>query len=168
MEKGYIICVDDEMSVLETLREQLREHFGETHEIEIATSAEEALNLMKEIEDSEGRIEVIITDQVMPGMKGDDFLEEINQQHPDIIKILLTGQAGLDNAIHAINKGGLDRYIEKPWNMNNLKDDILTMVHRFRQNIENQRLLNLLEEQVTVLGNENEELRAKLEDGSSP
>ena len=50
MEKGYFVCVDDEISVLETLREQLREHFGQSHEIEVATSAEEAIELIKEIE----------------------------------------------------------------------------------------------------------------------
>ena len=46
MEKGYLVCVDDEPSVLETLREQLQESFGDTHEIEIANSAEEGLQLI--------------------------------------------------------------------------------------------------------------------------
>ena len=164
MEKGYFVCVDDEMSVLETLREQLREHFGESHEIEIANSAEEALGLIDEIHASCGLIEVIITDQVMPGMKGDQFLEEVNKKLPDCIKILLTGQAGLSNAIHAINKGGLNRYVEKPWNMEDLKQDIRGLIQKFHQNIENQRLLNMLEQRVAELENENEELRIRAED----
>ncbi len=159
MEKGYFVCVDDEVSVLETLREQLREHFGDSHEIEIANSAEEGLDLIKEIEGSGGLIEVIITDQVMPGMKGDQFLETLHKDHPDAIKILLTGQAGLDNAIHAINYGGLNRYVEKPWNMDTLKRDIEELITRFRENIENQRLLNNLEGRVARLEEENRRLR---------
>ena len=161
MDKGYFVCVDDEISVLETLREQLREHFGETHEIEVATSAEEADELIREIQESGGLIEVIITDQVMPGMKGDQFLETMQRVLPDAIKILLTGQAGLDNAIHAINHGGLHRYVEKPWNMENLRKDIEELITRFRQNIENQRLLNNLETRVQQLEQENADLRAR-------
>ena len=96
MNKGYIVCVDDEISVLETLREQLRQYFDQTHEIEVAASAEEALELIEDIKESGGLVEVIITDQVMPGMKGDQFLETIHRDFPDTIKILLTGQAGRD------------------------------------------------------------------------
>ena len=162
MEKGYFVCVDDEQSVTETLREQLRGHFSGTHEVEIANSAEAALRLIDEIHESGGLVEVIITDQVMPGMKGDQFLAEINRKLPDCIKILLTGQAGLDSAISAINQGGLNRYVEKPWNMENLRVDIESLIHKFRQNIENQRILNNLENEVTRLESENAALRAQL------
>ncbi len=163
MEKGFFVCVDDEMSVTQTLREQLREHFGSSHEIETANSAEEALRLIDEIQESGGLVEVIITDQVMPGMKGDRFLEEVNQKLPETIKILLTGQAGLDSAIHAINRGGLNRYVEKPWDMDNLKTDIQGLIAKFRQNIENQRLLNSLEAQIARLESQNRELQSQLE-----
>ncbi|MBL8018384.1 MAG: response regulator [Leptospirales bacterium] len=159
MEKGYILCVDDEISVLETLREQLREHFGQSHEIEVATSAEEGLSLISQIRETGGYVEVIITDQVMPGIKGDQFLEEVHRNLPDTIKILLTGHAGLASAIHAVNKGGLNRYIEKPWNMENLKDDIAGLIQKFRENVENQRMLALLEKRISELENENQELR---------
>lgn len=161
MDKGFFICVDDEVSVLETLREQLRMHFGDSHEIEVANSAEEGLELIHEVESSGGLIEVIISDQVMPGMKGDHFLAEVHETHPDAIKILLTGQAGLDNAIHAINHGGLNRYVEKPWNMDSLKKDIEELIGKFRQNIENQRLLNNLEKRVSELESENSRLRTE-------
>ncbi len=85
MNKGYIICVDDEISVLETIQQQLRNEFGESHEIEIANSAEEALTLMEEIQNSGHVIEVIITDQVMPGMKGSQFLEEVHKKLPVVL-----------------------------------------------------------------------------------
>ncbi len=160
MDKGYIICVDDEVSVLETLQEQLRNHFGGTHEIEIATSAEEALSLIDEIHGSNQTIELIISDQVMPGMKGDKFLEEIHRKLPDAIKILLTGQAGLDSAIHAINYGGLNRYVEKPWNIDSLSKDIRELIEKFRQNLENQHMLNALNRKIEELEEENRKLQA--------
>jgi two-component system chemotaxis response regulator CheY len=159
MSKGYIICVDDEVSVLETLQEQLRERFGQTHEIEIAESAENALALIDEIQESGEVIEVIISDQVMPGMKGDKFLEEIHRKLPDAIKILLTGQAGLDSAIRAINYGGLSRYVEKPWNIDLLSRDIQELITKFRQNLENQHMLKELNRRIQELEKENQELR---------
>lgn len=162
MEKGYFVCVDDEAGILETLREQLREYFGASHEIEVAQSAEEAMDLIRQIREAGGVIEVIITDQVMPGMKGDKFLEEINRVLPDTIKILLTGQAGLDSAIHAINHGGLNRYVEKPWNMDNLKKDIEDLIGRFRENIDNQRILLQLERKIQQLELENASLKGLL------
>ena len=159
MDKGYIICVDDEVSVLETLQEQLRNHFGVTHEIEIAISAEEALSLINEILENNHTVELIISDQVMPGMKGDKFLEEIHRLLPDAIKILLTGQAGLDSAIHAINYGGLNRYVEKPWNIDSLTKDIRELIEKFRQNLENQHMLNALNRKIEELEGENNKLQ---------
>jgi two-component system, chemotaxis family, chemotaxis protein CheY len=159
MGKGYIICVDDEVSVLETLQEQLRERFSKTHEIEIAESAENALSLIDEIQESGEVIEVIISDQVMPGMKGDKFLEEIHRKLPDAIKILLTGQAGLDSAIRAINHGGLSRYVEKPWNIDLLSRDIQELITKFRQNLENQHMLKELNRRILELEKENQDLK---------
>lgn len=150
--KGYIVCVDDEAGVLETLKEQLSETFSQTHEILTAISAEEALELIDEITSSNEIVELIITDQVMPGMKGDEFLAHIQPKLPDTIKILLTGQAGLDSAINAINKGGLNRYIEKPWNIKSLREDISSLIAKFRQNLENQYLINSLEKRIKELG----------------
>ncbi|MCB1170073.1 MAG: response regulator [Leptospiraceae bacterium] len=159
MNKGYIVCVDDEISVLETLREQLRQYFEQSHEIEVASSAEDALELIEDIKESGGLVEVIITDQVMPGMKGDQFLETIHREFPDTIKILLTGQAGLDNAIHAINRGGLNRYVEKPWNMEELQKDIKQLIEKYQQQVENQRLIAQLETRIASLEEENQTLR---------
>lgn len=150
--KGYIVCVDDEVGVLETLKEQLSETFSETHEILTAISAEEAQELIDEITSGGEMIELIITDQVMPGIKGDEFLRTIHEKLPDTMKILLTGQAGLDSAIKAINEGGLNRYIEKPWNIESLRKDISALISKFRENLENQYLINNLERRIKELG----------------
>ncbi|MDV6234876.1 response regulator [Leptospira ellisii] len=159
MNKGYIICVDDEVSVLETIQQQLRNEFGGSHEIETASSAEEGLALMEEIQRSGFVIEVIIADQVMPGMKGSQFLEEVHRRLPDSIKIMLTGQAGLDSAIHAINYGGLSRYVEKPWNIEELTGDIRFLIEKFRQNLENQHLINELNRKIQALEEQNQKLQ---------
>ena len=136
---------------METLREQLRDYFGDTHEIEVATSAEEALTLIDDINGAGGLIEMIISDQVMPGMKGDLFLEEVHKKFPDTIKIMLTGQAGKLNVANALNRGGLNRYVEKPWNFDDLKDEITDLIIKFRENIENQRLIKSLENRIADL-----------------
>jgi len=151
MSKGYILCVDDEVSVLETLAEQLALRFGETHSIETASSAEDALQLIDEIQSSNDIVELIISDQVMPGMKGDKFLAEVHARLPDAIKILLTGQAALESAIYAVNHGGLSRYVEKPWNIEDLSKDIRELLDKFRHNLENQHLIEALNKRIKEL-----------------
>lgn len=151
MAKGYILCVDDELTVLETLSEQLRERFGKTHEIEIAGSAEEALSLIEEIRSTNCIVEMVISDQVMPGMKGDKFLEEVHSKIPDAIKIMLTGQAGVDAAANAINKGGLSRFVEKPWDIEILSSEIKSLLIKFKENLENQHLVENLNRRIKEL-----------------
>lgn len=153
MEKGFIICVDDEPTVVSTLKEQLMVYFGETHEVEIATSGEEAWEIIQEIIKNGGSIEVIITDQVMPGLKGDELLEKVNQILPDTIKILLTGQAGLQDTIDAINKGGLNYFVEKPWDIEDLHKQIERLIKKYKENVENHRLIKKLEQRVKELEN---------------
>lgn len=154
MERGYFVCVDDEISVVETLREQLQGHFGDTHEIEVANNAEDALSLIDDIHGSGGLVELVISDQVMPGMKGDSFLQEVHRKLPDTIKIMLTGQADMESVTKALNQGGLDRYVEKPWNFDILKQEITDLITKFHENIENQRMLQSLERRIAELEGE--------------
>ncbi len=149
--KGIILCVDDEPGVLATLKEQLLADFVSTHEVVTATSGEEALAFVEAARSENEIIELIITDQMMPSMKGDEFLKRVHAILPDTMKILLTGHAGLDSAIKAINEGGLNRYIEKPWNAEAMRDDIKGLIAKFRQNLENQYLLNNLEARIREL-----------------
>jgi two-component system chemotaxis response regulator CheY len=153
MDKGFIICVDDEESVVSTLKEQLAKYFGHTHEIEVATSGDEAWEIIQEIISEGGSVEVVITDQVMPGLKGDELLEKVNQISPDTIKILLTGQAGLQDTIDAINKGGLNYFVEKPWNIEELHVHIERLIQKYKENVENHRLIKQLETRVKELEN---------------
>lgn len=149
--KGIILCVDDEPGVLATLKEQLLADFIATHDVITATSGEEALAFVEAARSDNEIIELIITDQMMPTMKGDEFLKRVHGILPETMKILLTGHAGLDSAIKAINEGGLNRYIEKPWNAEAMRDDIKGLITKFRQNLENQYLLNNLEARIREL-----------------
>ena len=124
--KYYIICVDDDQSVLNQLVTQLEEAFGDICLIESAESAEEALDLLEEITKEGGKPVVIVSDQVMPDMKGDKFLEIVNSRYPYTHKILLTGYAGLESAMYAINHANLDKYFEKPWD----KEEFIAVIHR--------------------------------------
>lgn len=149
--KGYIVCVDDEKAVLETLQEQLSDSFSKSHEVLTANSGEEALELIETLNHEGETVDLIITDQVMPEMKGDELLKIVQDKYPATMKILLTGQAGLDATIKAINYGGLNRFIEKPWNKEDLVNDIQALIHKFRENLENQRLISRLEERIKEL-----------------
>jgi len=143
--RRYIVCVDDDRALLEGLTQQLEAAFADTHEVEGAESAQEALHLVGELRDAGGVVEMVISDQVMPGMKGDELLEALHQQYPEMITVMLTGQAGLDSAIHAINHAGLSRYLVKPWNDDEFIMTIRELLAKYRLEQENKRLFRELQ-----------------------
>lgn len=124
MEKQTIICVDDEEIILDALQEQLVSCFGDEYNIETSDSAEDALEFFKELLEEGQQVPVIISDYIMPGMKGDELLKEIHKLSPGSLKILLTGQASIEGISNAINNAKLYRYIAKPWD----KDDLVLTV----------------------------------------
>jgi CheY-like chemotaxis protein len=113
--KPAILCVDDEVAILKSLRRQLKQAFQDTYIYESAESAEEALDVIEELQKGNIGTIVIVSDWLMPGMKGDDFLIEVHKKYPNVIKILLTGQANEEAIDRATNKADLHRYIHKPW-----------------------------------------------------
>ena len=140
MKKGYIICVDDQPEIVDVLMMQLESAFGETCEIEIAESAEEAFNVFLDLRERGEQVELIITDEIMPGLQGSRFLEMIRQQDPDIMTMMLTGQAGLSDVVYAINKGGLAKCLKKPWEYNELKTTVAELVEKTKVNRRNKQL----------------------------
>lgn len=122
--KPIILCVDDEKFILDTLLAQLRRKFGDSYEYELAESGEEALQLIKDLAENNQEVRLVISDQIMPGMKGNELLTYINEQNKETVKILLTGQASLESAVNAINDADLFRYMTKPW----AEDDLLLTV----------------------------------------
>ncbi len=114
--KPLILCVDDERIILDSLKIQLMNYFSGNCLVEIAESGTEGLEIMDEMMEDEGMYpHVVISDQIMPGMKGDEFLVRVSEMSPGSLRILLTGQAQKGDIINAINKAGLYRYISKPW-----------------------------------------------------
>lgn len=110
-----ILCVDDEPIVLDSLRTQLKGHFGSRYSYEIAENADDAWEVIEELVESGVEILLIVSDWLMPGIKGDEFLIEVHHRHPRIITFMLTGQAD-DQAIeNAERNGGLRACIHKPW-----------------------------------------------------
>ena len=144
-ERRYIVCVDDDRALLDGLTQQLEEAFAATHEVEGAESAKEAIQLVEELSHGMNVVEMVISDQVMPGMKGDQLLEILHQRYPQMITVMLTGQAGLDSAIRAINHAGLSRYIVKPWHDDEFIMNIRELLDKFRLERENERLFQELQ-----------------------
>ncbi len=115
MSKPVILCVDDERMVLDSLRTQLAAEFGNAYTYEGAEDAEEALDVISEIYDDEASVIVIISDWLMPGIKGDELLIRIHEKYPNVIKIMLTGQADEVAIERAIKEANLHRCLSKPW-----------------------------------------------------
>lgn len=125
MEKLYILCLEDQREVLSTISQQLDE-FEDYINIEECESATEAQELIEDIDKNGDFLALIISDHVMPGQTGVAFLSDLfaDERFKKTKKILLTGQATHIDTIQAINNAGIDYYIEKPWE----KDDLVSKV----------------------------------------
>ena len=122
MKKINILCIDDELEVLEAVVRDLAE-LEDTFPIETAESSEDAKKVIQELLDKQQHIGLILCDHIMPGQNGVDLLRNLHQEEFLHLsrKILLTGQASHDATIQAINHCDLNYYISKPWE----KDDLL-------------------------------------------
>jgi len=113
MTKYKILIVEDEEFVRKAL-ERLLMRDGYT--VLSVPSAEEALAFLEKEE-----VDIVISDHLMPGMKGLEFLEIVRKRCPEILRIVLTGFADTDMVIDAINKGEVYRFLTKPWNDDDLR-----------------------------------------------
>ncbi|HEX6362504.1 MAG TPA: diguanylate cyclase, partial [Albitalea sp.] len=125
-----IVCVDDDTLILRTLREQLLRGLGPGHEIELASSGAEALALLEELAAEGADVPLVISDHIMPGMKGTELLVRLHALQPRMVKILLTGQADVDAVGHAVNAANLYRLLTKPWQETDL---VLTVKEALRR-----------------------------------
>lgn len=110
-----IVVVDDEPTVLQSLRMQLREFGDAGVQVELAESGEEALELLEELEQDGVEVPVVISDQLMPGMKGEALLAAAYAKDPRVHTIMLTGRASSDAVGAAVNTAHLYRFVGKPW-----------------------------------------------------
>jgi class 3 adenylate cyclase/FixJ family two-component response regulator len=133
MSNPTILCVDDEKIVLVSLKQQLRRLFGHDYAIETAESGDEALEIAEELFEDGIELPLIISDQIMPGMKGDELLAEVHALSPKTLTIMLTGQANVNAVGSAVNHANLYRYIAKPWEQADLGLTVTEAVRSYFQ-----------------------------------
>ncbi len=131
MKQTAILCVDDERAILDSLRIELENFFGNEYLIEIAQDGEEALDTLIELLEDSYEVALVISDYIMPGIKGDELLKRIHVISPKTLKIMLTGQADLEAVGNAINYARLYRYIPKPWHDKDLILTVKEAVHSY-------------------------------------
>jgi response regulator RpfG family c-di-GMP phosphodiesterase len=122
--KPQVLCVDDESRVVEGLALVLRKEY----DVHVASSAEEALQMLRTMTD----LAVVISDMRMPKVDGASFLHEMLLRRPDAARIMLTGQANRDEAIRAVNEGQIFRFLAKPCPVDQLKAAIEAGVVQYR------------------------------------
>lgn len=123
MNKPVILCVDDEPDILNTLKIQLKNEFKNDYFYELAESGDEALDLLKDFQE-EVQVIVVISDWLMPGIKGDELLIKVHQKYPKIIKVMLTGQADAAALQRAVQEADLYCCLYKPWKSTELIETI--------------------------------------------
>ncbi|MEQ8975293.1 MAG: PAS domain S-box protein [Coleofasciculus sp. C1-SOL-03] len=167
MVKQVIICVDDEKTVLSSLKAELKEAIDKKYLIEIAEAGEEALELVEELLEDGYEIPLIISDHIMPGMKGDELLKQVHRLSPKTLKIMLTGQADIEAIGNAIKYAKLYRYIAKPWQSSDLTLTVQEAVNSYlqdkklaEQNQKLQRLNQELEHSIQLLSSNERKFRA--------
>ena len=120
-----ILCVDDEKSILDSRKGQLKRNLGHDFIIEQAEDAKEAMEVLEELMlEQDIQVVVIVSDWLMPDIKGDEFLTEVHARWPGIKKILLTGHANVDAVQRLTNNDSLYAMLQKPWQEDELINTI--------------------------------------------
>jgi signal transduction histidine kinase len=147
---GGVLLVDDEPNNLVVLRGVLEDE--ERWQVHEAASGDEALALAGKVP-----LDVVVTDQRMPGMTGVDLLEKLRRLRPDIAGIVLTGFADMDALESAINRANAFRFLRKPWE----PADILDAMRQACNHVSQRRIIERL---VSLLSERGEMLRASFEE----
>jgi response regulator RpfG family c-di-GMP phosphodiesterase len=164
-----VLCVDDEPNILSALKRMLR---NSGYCVLTAGSGAQALQVLEQMP-----VELVISDMRMPGMDGAQLLEQVHARWPEVVRILLTGQADMDSTVAAINRGRIFRFINKPWDEHELLGAIdqglrLQALERERRRLElltteqNRRLQGLnaeLEQRVSERTAELQDANVKLQ-----
>ncbi len=127
--EDVVLLVDDDINILRSLARLLR---NQPYRLYTASSGEEALLILKSRD-----VDVVVTDEQMPGMRGGDLLAWIAANRPEIVSIVLTGRPTVDDAIRAINEGAVYQYFTKPCNPARLATAILKALEHRSQPAEN-------------------------------
>ena len=132
MARPILLAVDDDVSVLEAVVQDLRRQYGAEYRVMRAASGQAALDTLTQVKARPEPVALILSDQRMPGMTGVDFLERSREIYPEARRVLLTAYADTEAAIKAINSARIHYYLNKPWDppeeklypvLNDLLDD---------------------------------------------
>jgi thioredoxin reductase (NADPH) len=115
MGKPVILAVDDDVSVLEMVVQDLRRQYGANYRIQRAASGQAALDTCDQLKKRGDTVALFVSDQRMPGMSGVEFLGKAMEIYPDAKRALLTAYADTEAAIQAINTAKINYYLTKPW-----------------------------------------------------
>jgi two-component system, NtrC family, response regulator HupR/HoxA len=157
--KYEMLLVDDELANLQKLQRTFMGHYN----VYLAQSGEEALRILHSM-----LIDAIITDQKMPNMTGIELLELSQKIHPNIVRIVLTGFADVEDLIDAINTGKVHKYITKPWEPDSLRLAVQDALEKMELVRENERLATELKLANDQLQTENIILRREVEKQAIP
>jgi DNA-binding NtrC family response regulator len=110
-----ILCVDDEAIIVLAIKIELKRHFKDLFLYETANTAEEALDVIAELYEEGVSVILVLSDWLMPGMKGDEFLTVVKERYPEIKTILVTGNADKETTARLQRDDITDAIICKPW-----------------------------------------------------
>jgi len=118
--KRAILCVDDEAIIVLSLKQELRSHYRDRFIYETALNAAEAMAIIEELAAEGVTVITIISDWLMPGLKGDEFLERVHERYPEIKSIIVTGHADEASLVRLLSQGSLSAILHKPWTSRDL------------------------------------------------
>lgn len=130
--EGTLLLVDDEENILAALQRVLRR---EPYAVLTATSGAEGLALL-----AAHQVDVVISDQRMPGMTGTDFLRRVKEAYPETVRIVLSGYTELKSVTEAINEGAIYKFLTKPWDDDHLRANVTEAFRHKALEDENRRL----------------------------
>ena len=120
MKNEAILCVDDEAIILMAMKRELKAHFKERYKFETALDAGEGLRIIDALARDGVEVVMVITDWLMPGMKGDEFLLRVRSLYPHVRSIMVTGHADPASIERTIQEAGAYVVLHKPWSRNEL------------------------------------------------
>jgi len=115
MSRPILLAIDDDISVLEAVVQDLRRQYGSTYRVLRAGSGQAAIDTLKQLKVREESVALLLSDQRMPGMTGVEFLQSAQVIYPEAKRVLLTAYADTEAAIRAINTARIHYYLTKPW-----------------------------------------------------
>ena len=156
MHNRVLLCVDDEVSVLRSLKRCLRK---EDYQIVTATGGAEGLALLET-----HPAQVVLSDQRMPDMIGTAFLRQVKERYPETVRVMLSGYAEVHAILESINQGEIYRFLPKPWNEEELKVTLRQCFERYDLIRQNRELIGQVQQQNETLRSLNQTLEQLVEE----